>query len=249
MRSLLLGLLLSSPVFALTTAYVSFDHPEGWKCELSQGVWICQSSVETDRKESVVLSIATMASEWDTLENYEKYLKEPRPIQDEDGNSLMSKVSFTRKRNINGVNWIDSLQFNSELPGFWARYLATVNTTGSTKLAILITYIVSEEKYKTLAPAFDHMISSLKPNAEFDLNIASKQGDGPLPGAQKLGQIQKDIIAQRLNIRRKPEKAVEEAPAVQGIPTTTLIAAGGGAIVVVLLLRRIRRKRKPKAGT
>ena len=246
MYKLLLGLLITVPAWGLTTAYVTFDHPDGWKCELSQGVWICQSSVETDRKESVVLSIATMASEWDTLENYEKYLKESRPIQDEDGNTLMSKVSYSRKRNINGVNWVDSLQFNSELPGFWSRYLATVHTTGSTKLAILITYIVSEERYKTLAPAFERMVSSLKPNSEFDLNIASKQGDGPLPGAQKLGQIQKDIILDRLQPRkRKDEKKAEEAPS-EGLPTTTIAAVAGGAAILLLILR-MRKKRKKKS--
>lgn len=232
---------LASPAFALTTAYVSFDHPEGWKCELNQGVWICQSSVETDRKESVVLSIATMASEWDSLDNYEKYLKESRTIQDEDGSTLTSNVKYARRRNINGVVWVDSLQFNSELPGFWARYLATVHTTGQTKLAILITYIVSEERYKQLAPAFERMVASLKPNSEFNLNIATKQGDGPLPGSQIIGQVQRNIIADRLSVKRKTEDKKVEAPAGDN---TMLLAAGGGAIVVLLLIMRIRRRRK-----
>src|SRR5438067_870320 len=125
----ILGFLLSvlaQPARALTTAYVSFEHPDGWRCELSQGVWICQSTLEADRKESVVLSIATMATEWDTLENYEEYLKQPRTIQDEDGKTITSKVTYTRRRNINGTTWVDSLQHDSELPGFWARYVATV---------------------------------------------------------------------------------------------------------------------------
>jgi len=244
MRTFILAMLLAAPAWGLTTAYVSFDHPDGWKCELSQGVWICQSSVETDRKESVVLSIATMASEWDSLDNYEKYLKEPRPIQDEDGNTLMSKVSYSRKRNINGINWVDSLQFNSELPGFWARYLATVHTTGSTKLAILITYIVSEERYKTLAPAFERMVASLKPNAEFDLNIASKQGDGPLPGAQKLGQIQKDIIADRLNVRKKKDVAKPEEEPSEDLPLPMLVGAGVGVLLLIVILRRRGKKKK-----
>src|SRR5258708_2117667 len=120
-------LTLPSAAFALTTAYVSFEHPDGWRCELSQGVCICQSTIEPDRKESVVLSIATMPTEWDTVDNYENYLKQPRPIQDEEGNTLTSKVTYSRRRNINGSVWVDSLQFNSELPGFWARYVATVH--------------------------------------------------------------------------------------------------------------------------
>lgn len=238
-------LCLAAPAaFGLTTAYVTFDHPDGWRCELSQGVWICQSTVEPDRKESVVLSIATMATEWDTLDNYESYLKQPRTIQDEEGNTLTSKVTYTRRRNINGTTWIDSLQFNSELPNFWARYVATVHN----RLAILITYIVSDEHYKRLAPQFERMISSLKPNAEFDLNIASKQGDNPVPGSTKLGAVQQEIMRERLNIKKGPK--VEKKPEVVadtsggGLSKNTLYAIGGGTVVTMYLLLRIRRKRK-----
>jgi len=226
--------------WGLSTAYMTFDHPDGWRCELSQGVWICQSTLENDRKESVVLSIATMATEWDTLDNYENYLKQPRPIQDEDGNTLMSKITYARGRNINGTTWVDSLQFNSELPGFWARYVATVHN----KLAILITYIVSEQQYQKLAPQFERMISSLKPNAEFDLNVASKQGDSPLPGASKLGPGNtKDIIAQRLRpIKREKKDAVPEEASGGGM--RNLLLAVGGVAAVVLLLARARRRKK-----
>src|SRR5262249_17613417 len=107
MRHLLWLIFLSMPAWALTNAYVSFDHPEGWKCELSQGVWICQSTVEPDRKESVVLSIATMASEWDTIENYEEWLKTARTIQDEEEKTYTAEVKYVRKRNINGHTWVD----------------------------------------------------------------------------------------------------------------------------------------------
>jgi hypothetical protein len=240
----LLALLLASPAHALVTAYVSFEHPDGWRCELSQGVWICQSTLEQDRKESVVLSIATMATEWDTLENYEEYLKQPRTIQDEDGRTLTSQVRYVRKRNINGTWWIDSLQKDSELPGFWARYVATVQN----KLAILITYIVSDERYAQLAPQFERMVSSLKPNAEFDLNIATKQGDGPLPGSEKLGLTQ-SIIKSRLAPRTKKKDAPEEeTPEGEGMDTGTTVGVLGGAGAVIYLILR-RRKKKPSART
>jgi len=240
----LLGLFCcSSSLYALVTAYVTFDTPEGWKCELAQGVWICQSGVETHRKDSVVLSIATLASEWDSLDNYENYLKQARQIQDEEGNSITAKVSYVRKRNINGVVWVDSLQFNSELPGFWARYLATVHVTGQTKLAILITYIVSDDKYSMFAPQFERMVASLKPNAEFDLNIATKQGDGPLPGSERLGSTQK-ILAEKLNlIKKAPDSLRQPAQKEKSSNLTILIVLllGIGAFLYV----RARRKKKP----
>ncbi len=223
----LLFALLATPILALKTAYVSFDHPDGWRCELSQGVWICQSTLEGERRESVVLSIATTAAEWDTVDNYLEYLKKPRTITDEQGKPVESKVTYARKRDINGVVWVDSLQVNSELPGFWSRYVATVHN----KLAILITYVVSQEQYQRLAPQFERMVASLKPNAEFDLNIATKQGETPLPGAQKLGPSQAMILRDRLKPSGGPvtntEPPEEEGGSAVVILMTTAVVAGG----------------------
>jgi hypothetical protein len=225
---------------AIVTAYATFDHPEGWRCELSQGVWICQSTREPERKESVVLSIATMATEWDTLDHYEQYLKQTRIIQDEQGHSLTSKVTYVRKRNINGTNWVDSLQHNSELPGFWSRYVATVHN----KLAILITYIVSDEQYSKMAPEFERMVSSLKPNAEFDLNIASKQGEPPLPGATKIGALQKSILSERLNVKKAatPNENAREVSSEDGNYANYIIMVVGLIAIYLVFFR----KRKPK---
>jgi hypothetical protein len=240
-------LLGAAPALALNTAYVNFEHPDGWKCELSQGVWICQSTIEPDRKESVVLSIATMRTEWDSLDNYLEYLKKPRPVQDEDGNQLTSKVTYARKRNINGVEWIDSLQYNSELPGFWARYLATVQD----KLAILITYIVSDEFYQKLAPQFEKMVASLKPNAELNVNHLTEQGTNPLPWSEKNGsRPREEVLKGLLNTGKKAPKNPTAKPidpdAKPEGDMTTMLVGGGALLVIMILFLRIRRKRKEK---
>lgn len=227
---------------ALVTQYVSFDHPDGWKCELAQGVFICQSTTEPDRKESIVLSIATIAGEWDSLENYEEYLKKPKTVQDELGNTITSKVTYTRRRNINGTFWVDSLQQNSELPGFWARYLATVHN----KLAILITYVVSDENYSKMAPQFERMISSLKPNAEFDLNVASQQGSLPLPGATILGpKAQKDLLSERLNVKKKAGAVTANGDS--GSNTTTIAILVCFILGAFVIIKR-GKKKKPDSG-
>lgn len=238
--SLVLAAWMAVSGYALETAYVSFDHPEGWKCELSQGVWICQNTVEPDRRESVVLSIATVATEWDNLDNYLKYLNESKTLKEENGKVIKSKVTYARKRNINGVTWVDSLHHNSELPGFWARYVATVQN----KLAILITYIVSDEHYTRMAPKFERMISSLKPRADFDLNVASKQGDGPLPGGAKIGPITKNILSERLNTSHaKPE--AEAPPEDDG----SLITLGIGVLLLGAAGVWLMMRRRKKAGS
>lgn len=230
MKIALLFSLLVSPLYAFTTQYVSFDQPEGWACELSQGVFICQSTTDPDRKEALVMSIATVATEWDTLENYENYLKQPRNIPNEQGGEITSKVTYVRRRNINGFVWVDSLQQNSELPGFWSRYLATVQN----QLAILITYIVSEERYQTLAPQFERMVTSLKPNKDFNLNVATKQGQVTTEGAEVLG-AQKNILSQRLKAK-KPDPVLP--PEKSTFPTTQLALFILAIVALILFVRR-----------
>jgi hypothetical protein len=241
----ILGLLISIPAFSLTTQYVSFEHPESWRCELNQGVYICQGVQEPDRKESIVLSVATIAGEWDSLDAYEKYLKTPRTIQDDTGAELESKISYTRRRNINGVTWIDSLQYNSELPGFWARYTATVQN----KLAILITYIVSDEYYSKMAPKFEKMISSLKPSNQFESSISSSQGKSVLPGNQILGPAaQKDLLSSRLNTKKTaPSTPSSQADSEEGSnPAVLLAAIVLIAGLVLVILKRGKRKKNTK---
>lgn len=233
--------LLPLQAFALTTQYLSFDHPEGWQCELSQGVWICQDTVEPQRKESLVLSIATTQSDWDSLENFEKYLKDTRKTQDDAGKTIESKITYTRKRNINGNWWVDSLQFNSELPGFWTRYVATVHK----KLAILITYVASDEYYKTMGPKFERMVTSLKLNSDFDLTVATKQGDGPLPGAEILGpRQQKDLLKGRLNMKSKKK----EVPESRNLPLSLLLVGVLG-VAVFLFLKRKKKSAQQRENT
>lgn len=202
----LLCTLISSSLFALQTQYISFEHPDKWVCENAEGTYICQSTEQLEKREALVMSIATWASEWDSLENYLNYLKTPKKIKDDQGFELTSTITYTHKRKINGVEWVDSLQFNAELPGFWTRYLATVQN----KLAILVTYVVSEEHYKQMAPKFERMVASLKPNADFDINSAKKSDQVAQPGTQKLG---KEFLEARLNVRKAvPRPSAPPAP-------------------------------------
>ena len=233
--------LFSVPGFALKTAYLTFDHPEAWKCELAEGVWICQSTTEADRRESVVLSIAALATEWDNLDNYLEYLKTPKTIRDEEGKEITSQVTYARKRNINGYEWADALHHQSELAGFWTRYLATVMSNGQAKLAVLVTYVVSDARYDSLAPVFERMTASLKPNTEFNLNVPSTQGEFPPPGAQRLGSSTRELIADRLNLKKKavvPESEPDD--------TSWIWLVVGGVAVVFLLFRILSRKKVRK---
>jgi hypothetical protein len=225
-------------VFAWDTAYVNFDEPAGWRCELAQGVWVCQSTLDPDRKESLVMSIAALSSEWDTLENYEDYLKKPREFKTKGDKTIQSEISYTRRRNINGHVWVDSLQHHSELAGFWTRYLATVHE----KLAVLVTYIVSDEHYSKMAPQFERMVVSLKLISSGDRSVPTNQADGQISGNDKLGPP-RGFLEERLNVK-KPSTTADQPD--QGTAWIALVVLAA-AVAYLIWRRRSGKKSAAKA--
>lgn len=177
-------------LFAKQTSYLSFDEPPGWTCQLSQGIYLCESPNEKERQNSLIMIFGAPVTDFDSLANYEAYLNKTKTILDDVGQPIQSKVTFVRQREINGFSWVDSLQKNSELSGFWTRYVATVQKP----LAILVTYVVSDEKYVELTPSFEKMVSSLKPVTDF--KFASGQKDLALPGTE-LGGVLKSRFSKK----------------------------------------------------
>ncbi|NBX76584.1 MAG: hypothetical protein EBQ92_08520 [Proteobacteria bacterium] len=203
MKILFLILLVSGSLWAKQTSYLNYEEPPGWKCELStQGVFFCESPNEQQREESLILIFGAPATENDTFSNYEQYLNKTKTILDESGKQIESKVTFVRRRNINGFEWIDSLQQNSEISGCWTRYLATVQKP----LAILVTYVVCDKFYAELTPAFERMVASLKPVSDF--KFSENRKDLALPGTE-LGSVLKGHFEKKLS---KKTVAQPEAP-------------------------------------
>ncbi len=246
MKTLFLLFVITSTSYALfETRYVSFQEPEGWKCENIEKTYYCQSTKDPERKEALVMTLGVQATEWDSLDSYEKFLKTPKTITEEDGKTpITSKVIYARKRNINGTVWLDSLHFQSELPGFWARYLATVNSP----VAILVTYIVSDEYYNQISPQFERMVTSLKVNTGFNaMNVPpTKQGE-QIPGADKMGpKTPKDLLSMK-KAKTEPDTKVsgEEVPS-EGLSTGMYLLMAGVAFILIFGMRAKRRVKTPR---
>ena len=144
---------------------------------------------------------------------------------------MSSKVVYVRKRNINGFDWVDSLQENSELAGFWTRYVATVQKP----LAILVTYVVSNQKYQDLTPSFERMVASLKPVSDF--KFSDPNSDLLSPGTE-LGGVLKSQIEKRL--KKAPEPELVPPPTDTKTPILVVLLGG---FIGLLLIARLRRKK------
>jgi len=215
---------------------LSFDEPPGWTCQLSQGVYLCESPNEKERKNSLIMIFGAPMTEFDSLDNYEAYLKKPKTILDDYKEPIQSKVTFVRKRDINGFTWVDSLQQNSELSGYWTRYVATVQKP----LAILVTYVVSNEKYVELTPGFERMVSSLKPESVTDFKFATSPKDLALPGTELGG-----ILKSRLGKKTGPQTNLEPVELTQESTTkTSLLLVGFLSLVAIIYIRLKKRKTK-----
>lgn len=236
MKTWFLGLLVSCSLWAKQTSYLSFEEPPGWNCELStQGVFICESPNETQRQDSLIMVFGAPATEYDSLANYDQYLRKTKTILNDSGKPIDSKVTFVRKRNINGFEWMDSLQQNSELAGFWTRYVATVQKP----LAILVTYVVSENRYTELTPAFERMVATLKPNTDF--KFTQNRNDLALPGTE-LGGVLKSHLEKRLKkkvVQTEPTKPPESS---YFLLVLLIVVFVGGLTFMVLKQRRKAKK-------
>jgi hypothetical protein len=155
--------------------FVEFELPPAWVCVLEGTEWVCQNQQDKDKKkEAIVVLAAKIQGDQDTLDQYLKYLKNPKVYNSAQGKPVTSDVRYANNKTIQDRAWVDALHLDSEIPGFYTRYLATV-TDG---IGILVTYSVNKNKYQEYTAVFDTMVNSLKAfRREGGLNAASANSD------------------------------------------------------------------------
>jgi hypothetical protein len=176
--AVILGVVLGADsAFAVKFAnqFVEFDLPAAWTCFLEGTEWVCQNPQDAvKKKEAIIVLAAKIQGDQDTLDQYLNYLKAPKTFTSSQGKSLTSTVSYAQNKSINDRMWVDSLHMESEVPGFYTRYIATV-TDG---IGILVTYSVNKAKYQEYTPMFEEMVKSLKAfRKDGGLNAAPANSD------------------------------------------------------------------------
>jgi hypothetical protein len=162
MSRLLIPLLfvLATPAHASKFAnqFVEFELPSKWQCILEGAEWVCQSTDESKRKEAIIILAAKLKGDQDSLDQYQAYLKQPKQYTSLQGKSVNSEPKYSKIIQLNDHAWVDSLHLESEIPGFYTRYIATVMQD----IGILVTYSINKDKYKDYLNEFETMVATLK---------------------------------------------------------------------------------------
>jgi hypothetical protein len=153
--------------------FIEFELPPQWQCNLEGAEWVCQSSDESKKRDAIIVLAAKLKGDQDSLDQYEAYLKAAKSWTSVQGRAVKSEPKYAKQVVINGDPWIDALHLESEIPGFYTRYLATVKQD----IGVLVTYSINKSKYQQYLGDFENMVKTLKVFRKPGLNAAPKNSD------------------------------------------------------------------------
>jgi hypothetical protein len=138
--------------------FSEFELPPQWQCILEGAEWVCQSQNEGTKKDAIIVLAAKLKGDQDSLDQYLAYLKGVKTFTSLQGKPIKSEPRYAKTINLNGQPWVDALHLESEIPGYYTRYLATVKKD----IGILVTYSINKSKYQRYLADFENMVKTLK---------------------------------------------------------------------------------------
>lgn len=165
-------------------AYIAFELPDSWKCNLESTEWVCRSEFDREAREAIIILTAKEVGPTDTIESYESHLTTPKTTTTRTGTPAQSRVTYKPKRvKINDQPWVDGLHLGSEVPNYFTRYLATIKD----RIAILVTFSAHRQHYTKYSKDFFRAVSSLRVIATKNLMERGGTPGGNLAGADTYG--------------------------------------------------------------
>ena len=157
--ALALLLPLSSYAKNFANQFIEFQLPDKWECQLDGTEWVCQSTDEQKKRDAIVVLAAKIKKPgMDELAVYKAHLEKPQQYTSLSGEAIISEPKYVKEVDISGKPWIDSLHLQSEIPDFYTRYLATLESD----LGILVTFSMRKDKYEEYGPDIDAMVKSMR---------------------------------------------------------------------------------------
>jgi hypothetical protein len=141
-----------------SNAYVSFELPPNWNCNLEGTEWVCVNQFEQHSKEAIIILTAKEVGPTDTIAAYQAHLEAPRNVIGPDGKPTMSKIISVKQRQIAGHLWVDGMHLGSEVGPYYTRYLATIKE----RIAILVTFSAHKLHYTKYSSDFLKAVESLR---------------------------------------------------------------------------------------
>lgn len=148
---------LSAHAAKFANQFAEFELPPQWQCNLEGAEWVCQTTNDQRKKDAIIVLAAKLKGDQDSLDQYRAYLKAPKTYTSVTGKSVKSEPKYADMKNINGQVWVDSLHMESELPGFYTRYLATIKQD----IGVLVTYSINKNKWNEYQQDFENMVKTL----------------------------------------------------------------------------------------
>jgi hypothetical protein len=225
-------LMFSSPALASKFAnqFVEFELPPRWQCNLEGAEWVCQSADETRKRDAIIVLAAKLKGDQDSIDQYTNYLKAPKLYQSVQGRTVKSEAKYAKQLQINEHTWVDSLHLESELPGFYTRYLATVKQD----IGVLVTFSINKDKYSQYQADAETMVNTLKVFRKAGGINAAPQGTSLFANTNIPANIESNSVfptqPATSDSKARSEKQGEE------LPTGLLVL--GAAVVLYLIWRR-----------
>lgn len=233
--SLALSLPLTSPAFAAKFAnqFIEFELPPQWQCNLEGAEWVCQSTNEGKKRDAIIVMAAKLKGDQDSLDQYLSYLKGPKMYTSIQGKPVKSDPKYAKTVSLNEHAWVDALHLESEIPGFYTRYLATVKQD----IGVLVTYSINKAKYQEYLNDFETMVKTMK--------VFRKPGginSGTSNNSLMNTQIPQHVAQDTIFPGTAPQGGSDEkpAPAPKQDDFTFYLLLGGAAVVVLFILKRRR---------
>ncbi|NDG84264.1 MAG: hypothetical protein EBX52_04400 [Proteobacteria bacterium] len=232
---LIMGWSMITPAHAgkWSNQFVEFELPSDWACLLEGTEWVCQNGIDAaKKKEAIIILAAKLQGNQDTLDQYLNYLKTPKVYTNSQGKQITSQVKTAQNRTILEQPWVDSLHVDSEIAGFYTRYLATVKEG----LGILVTYSVNKNKYTDYSPMFESMVKTLKVfRREGGLNAAPATSN--LFGNAKVPTtISNDTVFPVAGANdEKPKTVKKKGFSLEDLASDPVALGGIGAVVLIAL--------------
>ena len=221
-----------SPAMAAKFAnqFTEFELPPQWQCNLEGAEWVCQSTNDAKKRDAIIVLAAKLKGDQDSLDQYLSYLKAAKTYTSVQGKPVKSEPKYAKNVNLNGHPWVDALHMESEIPGFYTRYLATVKQD----IGVLVTYSINKNKYKDYLEVFDNMVKTLKVFRKTGgINVAP--GSGNLFDQAK---IPANITADTVFPGANPMGGADGAPRPKKQELPLLPIAAGAAVVLFILWKR-----------